>query len=139
VKWQNLQQCYSVTGSEPGSVFCLMVSGFLGEILGWEYIFYCTGALGIVWFVFWIFFTSDSPSNNKRISEAELSYIKLTAEFADTGERKASLPPMKTILTSVPFVALVLSQAGNNWGYLTLMTALPTYLSDVQGIGLEQV
>jgi MFS family permease len=116
-----------------------MVSGFLGEILGWEYIFYCTGALGIVWFVFWIFFTSDSPSNNKRISEAELSYIKLTAEFADTGKRKASLPPMKTILTSVPFVALVLSQAGNNWGYLTLMTALPTYLSDVQGIGLEQV
>jgi hypothetical protein len=116
-----------------------MMSGFLGEILGWEYIFYSTGAMGIIWFVFWAIFTSDTPYNNKRISEAELSYIKFNSEFTSSGESKATMPPLKTILTSVPFVALILCQALNNWGYFTLMMSTPTYLSDVQGVPLEQV
>jgi hypothetical protein len=54
------------------------------------------------------------------------------------GDTKAPLPPLKIMLTSVPVIALFVVQACYNWGYYTLMSSLPTYLYDVQGMSLEQ-
>ena len=34
------------------------------------------GALGIVWFGFWMYFTADSPGKHPRISSEEKDYIE---------------------------------------------------------------
>lgn len=42
---------------------------------GWPSIFYVLGLIGIVWFIVWMIFSSNEPSNNRFISENEKEYI----------------------------------------------------------------
>ena len=48
-------------------------------------------------------------------------------------------PPIKAILTSVPFWALTIVHVGHNWGNYALMTGLPTYLDNIQHFALSTV
>jgi predicted MFS family arabinose efflux permease len=58
-------------------VFGLIVSGYLGQSLGWQYIFFFSGALGIIWFLFWAMFTSDSPATRGAIHQLLSIILKL--------------------------------------------------------------
>ncbi|KAI4456697.1 solute carrier family 17 [Holotrichia oblita] len=44
---------------------------------------------------------------------------------------KGRIIPWKAILTSVPLWALVAAQVGHDWGFFTMVTDLPLYMSDV--------
>ena len=52
-----------------GTVLALAISGVLTDKINWESIFYVFGALGIVWFVFWVLFVFDTPETHPRISK----------------------------------------------------------------------
>lgn len=47
--------------------------------------------------------------------------------------------PWKAIFTSVPMWALIIVHCGQNWGYWTLITELPTYMNDVLEYNLVDV
>ena len=77
-----------------------------------------------------------------RISDEERAYVVRNAEFVpggSEGHAPPPLPPIKSILTSVPVLALFAAQALNNWGFSALMNGIPTYLNDVQGLPLDKV
>eukprot|EP01113_Clastostelium_recurvatum_P032849 TRINITY_DN4276_c0_g1_i6.p1 TRINITY_DN4276_c0_g1~~TRINITY_DN4276_c0_g1_i6.p1 ORF type:complete len:529 (-),score=122.41 TRINITY_DN4276_c0_g1_i6:36-1622(-) len=59
-----------------GNVLAMLVTPFLIELLGWRWVFYLAGLLGVVWLVFWVAFGSDRPSNNRWVSKAEAEYIE---------------------------------------------------------------
>lgn len=44
---------------------------------------------------------------------------------------KTMRTPWKAIFTSVPMWALIIVHCGQNWGYWTLITELPTYMNEV--------
>ena len=122
-----------------GSVFCLIMSGILAEDLGWEYPFYVMGISGVVWFALWTLLIHDAPAANPRISEEERVYIEMNSNFRQDEKQTTSFPPLKSIFTSVPVLALYASHLLNNWGFSTLMNGIPTYLNDVQGLPLDMV
>lgn len=39
--------------------------------------------------------------------------------------------PWKSIITSVPMIALVCAQIGHDWGFYVMVSDLPKYMSDV--------
>ena len=47
--------------------------------------------------------------------------------------------PWLSIFTSWPVWAIVIAHTFNNWGFYTLLTSLPTYLKDTQGINIRSV
>lgn len=47
--------------------------------------------------------------------------------------------PYKKILTSVPVWALTVCHFGQNWAFLTLLTLMPSYMSHVLGVNVDQV
>lgn len=47
--------------------------------------------------------------------------------------------PWKSILTSKPFYALILVQCAQNFGFYTLLTQIPSYLSYVMGFDIKKV
>jgi len=49
---------------------------------GWRQAFLWTGALGFIWLIFW-WWLYDIPSKQKRVSAAELAYIKSDPDSAD--------------------------------------------------------
>lgn len=47
--------------------------------------------------------------------------------------------PYKSIMTSLPFYAILFAHMGQNYGYETLMTELPTYMKQVLRFSLKEV
>ena len=47
--------------------------------------------------------------------------------------------PWKQILTSLPVMAIVVAHFAENWGFYTLLTELPSFLSDVMDYDLYMV
>ena len=47
--------------------------------------------------------------------------------------------PWGSILTSVPLWAIVVAHFSYNWTFYTLLTLLPTYMSNILGFSIQQV
>ncbi|PRD24828.1 UNVERIFIED_CONTAM: Picot [Trichonephila clavipes] len=125
-------------GCAIGTVVSLAVSGALCDIEfigGWPSTFYVFGVLGCLWFLLWITLVYDSPYSHPRITEEELLFIQLSQD--DFQSHKAPIP-WKSILTSVPVWGLIVTHFGQNWGFYTLLTDMPTYLSNVLHFNVEK-
>ncbi|XP_023322825.1 putative inorganic phosphate cotransporter isoform X2 [Eurytemora carolleeae] len=117
------------SGSQFGTVIALPLSGYLADEFGWESVFYVFGVLSLIWFLAWAFLISDSPDTHPTISREERDYIKRSI-----GSARSSVTlsvPWKSILTSVPVWALVVTHMAQNWGFYTLLTELPTYMKNI--------
>lgn len=44
--------------------------------LDWQYVFYMTGCLTLIWYAFWLYLIYDSPAQHPRISNAERKYLE---------------------------------------------------------------
>lgn len=105
-----------------------LVSGVLIEqTQHWSSVFYVFGGLGVLWFVVWTLLCYNDPESHPFISDEEMDFLK--KEMHVSNERKNI--PWRAILTSVPVWALVTAQIGHDWGFFTMVTDLPKYMSDV--------
>merc|ERR1719270_1572678 len=105
-----------IAGAYFGSVFGLMLTypmcGALVDAYGWESAYYVIGGITSVWFLFWCIFVYDTPDSHPRISEEEREYIN--NELQKNVNDKEKLPvPWKSIMTSVPFIGLMITDFAN--------------------------
>lgn len=123
-------------GGQLGIGLQLMASGFLASTWGWQAIFYTNGVLGLVWTVAYIIFGAKSPETSRFIRPQEVLYIQNS--LGRVGELKRYPTPWLKILTSLPFWAVIVAHCGQNWGFFTLMTEMPTYMSKVLNVKLQK-
>ncbi|XP_046680590.1 putative inorganic phosphate cotransporter [Homalodisca vitripennis] len=118
-------------GTQFGTMITMFVAGYLAASpWGWPSIFYCTGLCGVLWSVVWLFVGADSPDSHPSISDHERKYIKST--LINNSDNCSSMStPWKAVATSVPVWALMFCHLCNNWGYWTIATMLPSYVSKV--------
>lgn len=86
---------------------------------GWPLAFYIFGGTGIIWFAFWMYFVYDEPKKHPRISPEERLYIERACQTKDQVEFDDDYVPWKSIFTSVPFLALLLTQMGQSYAFYT--------------------
>ncbi|XP_012942626.1 sialin [Aplysia californica] len=126
---------FTYAGAQVGIVIGFPLSGFLckyGFAGGWPSIFYVTGAFSLIWAVAWILLVSDSPSTHKRISDAEREYILSSLQSGSVTENKRDIRvPWLKIMTSLPVYAIIIANVASDWGAYTLLTNIPTYISEV--------
>ena len=67
------------SGASVGALIAPFTIPILAKLFGWEMAFIVIGALGYVWMGFWIFLYKK-PSENKRVNDAELTYINQDAD-----------------------------------------------------------
>ncbi|KAK5646080.1 hypothetical protein RI129_004544 [Pyrocoelia pectoralis] len=116
------------SGSYAGTVVTMALSPLIANKLGWEAIFYVFGCVAVLWFLCWCKVVADSPSNDRYISDSELSYIK-----DSLGQQQVSRivkHPWRSIATSIPVWAIIAAHFSENWGTYTLLTQLPTFMKD---------
>ena len=116
------------------------LSGLLAEYGfdgGWPSIFYIFGLIGVIWSIVFIWTVNECPSVCHRINDRERKYIMSSL----WGTATVSSPPVpyKAIVFSMPFYAILLAHMGQNYGYETLMTELPTYMKQVLRYSLKAV
>lgn len=151
-------------GAQFGTVISMPLSGLLAEY-SWPSIFYVFGAIGTVWCVFFLWTCREDPQSHETIDDDERKYIVQSL----WGNAKMTSPPIpwKSMLTSLPFFAILLAQwvlffclliaaisnkftctaiyllyshsMAQNYGYETLMTELPTYMKQVLRFSIREV
>ncbi|GJQ72217.1 hypothetical protein Trydic_g3308 [Trypoxylus dichotomus] len=117
-------------GGQIGTVVGNSLSGYLIHVTkDWATVFYVFGALGVLWVILWTLLCYSDPESHPYISDEERDYLRKELNEIATG--KARIIPWRAILTSVPLWALVAAQIGHDWGFFTMVTDLPIYMSDV--------
>ncbi|XP_072565659.1 sialin isoform X1 [Paramormyrops kingsleyae] len=94
------------------------------------------GAVGLLWFILWVFLVSSSPSTHRRISAQEKLYI--TSSLKSQLSPSSDHIPWLSICRSLPLWAIVVAHFSYNWTFYTLLTLLPTYMSDILGFSIQQ-
>ncbi|KAK7861723.1 hypothetical protein R5R35_014581 [Gryllus longicercus] len=117
----------NMMASSLGAAITMPVCGFLIASLGWESVFYVTGAVGLAWSVAWFLLVFDSPAQHPRITYEERRYIE-TAIGSGTARGKALSVPWVKILTSPPVWAIIITHGASVFGYFTVVNQLPTYM-----------
>lgn len=144
-------------GSNIGTVISMPLAGWLCSLEfmgGWPLAFYLFGIIGIVWFVFWMYLVYDKPSLHPRISAKEREYIERSmrvfekpvrrmandsrnndqdyhVDVSSSASAEAGSIPWRSIMTSVPLWAILITQCGQSWAFYTQLTELPTYMSNI--------
>ena len=119
-----------------GTVVANSLSGILaGSSWGWPSVFYYFGAQGIVWYLCWLYFAYEEPSDHPNISKAELNHI------GKHWNTKLSLRdiPWRYILTSIRVWAIIVPNFTDCWSFYTFMMSFPTYLKDVQDLDITTI
>uniref|UniRef100_A0A1B6E1K5 Putative inorganic phosphate cotransporter n=1 Tax=Clastoptera arizonana TaxID=38151 RepID=A0A1B6E1K5_9HEMI len=125
------------SGTQAGTVLALFISGYLASSAGgWPSIFYITGSGSIVWAILWLWLGSNSPDNHPTISDEEKDYI-ISSLLNSSSNANDLKTPWKEIATSVPLWALLITHCGQNWGFWTLLTLMPSYMSHALGFDIK--
>ncbi|XP_069689794.1 putative inorganic phosphate cotransporter isoform X2 [Periplaneta americana] len=128
---------YVYAGAQVGTILAMSACGALSSsVIGWPSVFYIFGGLGIGWAILWAFLGADRPGTHNFISEEEKLYIEtnLGSTVSTNSKRKT---PWIGIFTSVPMWALIIAHCGQNWGFWTLLTEMPSYMDKVLNFDLS--
>lgn len=123
-------------GVPLGTVAGLALSGLLVAQYGWPSVFYVFGLAGIGIALLWFMTIRDRPSQHPRLTAAESQAIAQGTEPAADGV-PAPLP-VGRLLRSSAFWALVINHFCSNWILYVLLSWMPSYFRDVQGLNLTQ-
>ncbi|XP_068915500.1 putative inorganic phosphate cotransporter [Tenebrio molitor] len=123
-------------GATLGIVVSMIATGAIcGSSLGWPSAFYIYGGCGIVWAVVFVIFAENSPSDHKKISAEEKRYIESSNSISH--ERKKVPTPWRAIATSLPVWTVVITTCGQAWGSFTLLTEIPSYMSNLMNFDIS--
>ncbi|XP_014246329.1 putative inorganic phosphate cotransporter isoform X2 [Cimex lectularius] len=126
-------------GAQFGTVVSMPLSGILSdvdELGGWPSIFYFFGVLSTIWAVAFLLTVYEDPDSHPTIDENEKKYIISTVW--GTGGVSSPPVPWMSILKSKPFWAILIAHIGQNYGYETLMTELPTFMKQVLRFNIKE-
>ncbi|CAJ0562976.1 unnamed protein product, partial [Mesorhabditis spiculigera] len=116
----------------------LIVAGLCSSPWGWPSIYYIFGALGLVWAtVFWIF-SSNSPTENRWLSQEEAAYIEENlSSKAQADIFKENSIPWRELFFGKACLANYTSQFAFNFAASLMQAFLPTYFKEVLHIPIH--
>ena len=125
-------------GTALGTVISILTSGWILNYLGWEAVFYIHGSLPMIWVVLFACFFADCPENQKLITEEERELLVNTYGHRTPGSSKVKVP-WKSIFTSVPFIALLITNTLGNFSWYFLLTQMPLYMNKMLRFDIKKV
>ena len=126
------------SGANIGAVLAPLTVPWIGKHWGWEAAFILVGAIGFLWLFFWLVLY-DKPSEQKRLSAAELEYINSDKEdqvVTDRANEKVSWVKLLGYKQTWAFAVGKFLTDGVWWFFLFW---LPGYLTSQYGMSSTQV
>ncbi|XP_052759327.1 putative inorganic phosphate cotransporter [Galleria mellonella] len=119
-------------GAQIGNIAGSYFSGLVMHNGSWENVFYLFGGIGLLWFVLWTVLCYSTPNTHPFISDSEKKFLNENVDsLKHINAQKMDPIPWKALLRSVPLWALIIAGIGHDWGYFTMVTDLPKYMTDV--------
>lgn len=123
-------------GVPLGTVVGLALSGMLVARYGWASVFYVFGIAGIGMALLWWWVIRDTPQQQPGLSATERNLIEAGVECA--AHQTRSPLPVGRLLAEPAFWALVINHFCSNWILYVLLSWMPSYFRDVQGLDLTR-
>jgi MFS transporter, ACS family, hexuronate transporter len=121
------------SGTNIGAVVAPLAVPLMAKAWGWQSAFIVTGSLGFIWLIFW-FLIYELPEKQKKVSAAELAYIKSDLDENNGSEARVKwLSLLKYRQTWTFFIGKALTDP-IWWFYLFW---IPGWLAEVRGAGLN--
>lgn len=121
-----------LSGIPLGTVIGLVGSGWLVTHYGWPSAFYVFGALGLVWSLVWYRSIHNAPGLDPRVKPAERALLAAIPPPA-----RAGTPiPYRRLLLRAPVLAIITAHFATTWTIYVLLSWLPSYFRDVQGLSI---
>lgn len=110
------------------------------QATSWRYIFFWTGAVGILLGAFWLIYVRE-PRRHGGVNQAELNYIEAGGGLPNMGNEKASVrwSDVKALVSNRMLVGIYIGQfclTTITWFFLTWF---PTYLVEAKGMSILKV
>lgn len=126
----------ALLGGSLGTVVTFSMLGVIIENIGWTFGFYIPSVITFVFIVLWYVLVADSPADHPRISKNEREFIQTSLGNSVSKEKR--LPPVFSVISSVPFLALMVLHYGSLWGLYFLQTAAPMFLTEALEFNLSK-
>lgn len=123
---------FMTSGVPIGTLIGLMVSGWLVQRYGWAAPFYIFGTIGLLWLIPWFQQVEDDPAADPRLGAEEPELLQAARATTDLVDRAA----FRRLLPRAPVAALVAGHVAHNWTLYVLLSWLPSYFRDVQGLSI---
>ncbi len=128
------------SGARMGTAVALPVVAALIAWLGWRGSFIVTGALGVVWVLFWLIYYRR-PREDPEVSQSELTYIeeggaRVEEKEAEEKQRQASDVPYRDLFRYRTVLGMMLGFFCLNYIIYFFITWFPTYLVDARHFDL---
>jgi len=114
---------FTMSGTSFGAIVGMLVAGFLCDHAGWPSVFYTFGLTGCAWTAAWV--VVGRGSSTRRPSSSSVQVLRRST-------------PWRRILASRSVWACAVAYAANMWGFVTSLTCLPMYLSDIFGYSMTE-
>ena len=121
-----------LSGIPLGTLIGLVGSGWLVAHYGWPSAFYVFGAAGLVWAVGWFRRVQNDPATDPRVNESERALLAQVCAPAAAADRLS----YRKLLLRAPVAAIVTAHFAATWSLYVLMSWLPSYFRDVQGLSI---
>lgn len=131
----------SFCGSYAGAVIAMPLAGILVQYTGWSSVFYLYGSFGLVWYVFWVLVSYESPAAHPTITDEERTYIEESiGESANLmGALEKYKTPWRKFFTSMPVYAIIVANFCRSWTFYLLLISQPAYFEEVFGFEISKV
>ncbi|CAG05526.1 unnamed protein product [Tetraodon nigroviridis] len=99
------------------------------------------GCFGIVWYVFWVLTSYNSPAEHPTISDEERRYIEESiGESAQLmGAMEKFKTPWRKFFSSMPVYAIIVANFCRSWTFYLLLISQPAYFEEVFGFEISKV
>jgi sugar phosphate permease len=139
---RGLVQGVSHSASRLGAAIAPPVVVLIMTTLGWHWVFYICGALGILWSVLWYFTYRNMPEEQASVSRDELAYIRGVDAKGDVKpaqiEKTASVP-WGTLFRSPNMWAIMCAYFTYVYCLWIFLSWLPSYLVEYRHFTLFKV
>ncbi|XP_031416962.1 vesicular glutamate transporter 1-like [Clupea harengus] len=125
-------------GSYAGAVVAMPLAGILVQYAGWPSVFYVYGTFGIMWYIFWIMVSYESPAAHPTITIEERTYIEEAIGTSGLSIQKFKTP-WKHFFTSMPVYAIIVANFCRSWTFYLLLISQPAYFEEVFGFEISKV
>uniref|UniRef100_A0A8C0XPH7 Major facilitator superfamily (MFS) profile domain-containing protein n=1 Tax=Castor canadensis TaxID=51338 RepID=A0A8C0XPH7_CASCN len=131
----------SFCGSYAGAVIAMPLAGILVQYTGWSSVFYVYGSFGMVWYMFWLLVSYESPAKHPTITDEERRYIEESiGESANLlGAMEKFKTPWRKFFTSMPVYAIIVANFCRSWTFYLLLISQPAYFEEVFGFEISKV